>query len=134
MFNNQLLNRAQTMLSRDGLHQSEREAIIDLLLLGLYADNHISVVENDVVLQAIADFDWTSVATADIYINTATYRVREAAASPKTEQQFLMEIVLRLHSKEAQHTATTLLAKLLNADGTNEAENAFMRRVYDAFA
>lgn len=42
-----LFRSGNTKEKNDGFTQKEREAVVDLLLLGVYADNHLSLAENE---------------------------------------------------------------------------------------
>ncbi len=59
--------KTDSTASSDGLVQNEREAIIDLLLLGIYQDNHLSLAEDQVFHTEVDAFQWESTTAIEIY-------------------------------------------------------------------
>lgn len=113
----------------DGLSQPEREAILDLMLLGIYADNHLSLAE-DALIQAQAErLDWESGTSIDVYMALATDRARTASQSDEQEDQFLRFIGQRLNSDTAKNQALGLARDLFLSDGETAAETAFVERL-----
>jgi len=113
----------------DGLQQQEREAIIDLLLLCMYADNHLSLAESKVLTDKIEAFDWDSPTYIDIYISDSTAKVRRALADSKLEEDLLHSLRERIVSDHAKHKAKTSMYTLFYSDGEDEKERQFRHKV-----
>lgn len=113
--------------------QPEREAIIDLLLLAVYIDGHLSLVESTEFDCAADSLGWESSTGPSIYFNNATDRARNASASEDSVAELIEFSAQRLNSKGSKERALVLLNRLLTADGKTEKEKAFFKQVEAAF-
>lgn len=113
----------------DALTQPEREAILDLLLIGVYSDNHIALAESALIDAESETFDWVSGTSLDLYLFDATNRARTASDNPNAEIEFLESIAERLPNPNARILATNLLNRLFLSDGKSPEERQFMERV-----
>ncbi len=114
----------------DGLTQPEREAILDLLLLGIFVDNHLSLAENKVIQDECERFDWDSGTSADIYIQQSTARIRDCRHDPQRQDEALDRIAGRLPRPDTRRMALSLLDRLFLSDGQHDpGEQAFLDRV-----
>jgi hypothetical protein len=60
--------------------QQSREALIELLFLALYLDQHLSVDEDEVLNKALASLGWESDVACEVFIFKAFSRGREASS------------------------------------------------------
>ena len=102
--------------NRDGFKQHQREAIIDVLLYCLYADDYDDPAERRIMDKSIARLNWESDLAISDYILSATEKVKRAISSPDTEQQFLKAVSRRLEDKETRFQAIQLCKILLYSD------------------
>lgn len=109
--------------------QTEREATVDLLLLAIYADNHISLDESSALEDSIEGLGWESGTGVAMYVNTATPQVRDAQANETAQNEFLDGVAARLGSTAAREKALSLLNALFEADGTSVEEESFYKLV-----
>ncbi len=101
----------------DGLNQKQREAIIDLLLLCTYADNHLALVE-DAFLKAETDvFDWDSDQSVEAYVDSVTPKVRIVRSEDDSRREFIREVAAKLDSTSVKTKALELSQKLFRSDG-----------------
>lgn len=114
---------------KDGLTQAEREATVDLLTLGVYADNHLSVAEDEVFESITTKMNWESERDISYYIYTATERARQARGDTGAVEEFLKYVAERLESTTAKTQALDLLDRLFSADGSNKKETHFYKTV-----
>jgi hypothetical protein len=98
------------------LDQSQREAIFDFLLLGMYADSHLKLSENERLYDLISSVGWQSYQEPREYADTATARVRAAAESSTATTEFLKELYLRLQTNDARSFALVLYSRMSEAD------------------
>lgn len=124
-----LFGNDQDSQSSDGLAQGEREAILDLLLLCTYLDNHLSLAEDRVFKEEAERLSWDSGTSVDIYISTATDKVRRAMPDERMEEELVDDIVGRLVSEKSKSTAYSLMSKLFESDGEVASETEFMRKI-----
>ncbi|MBC2602499.1 hypothetical protein [Puniceicoccus vermicola] len=118
----------------DGLNQEEREAILDLLLFAVYADNHLSLAEDRIIKNEVERLQWESGTSIDYYVDEATGSARAALSSETREAQFLESIQTRLKSPEARNRALSLLSKLFYSDGETREERNFAQKIRQLLA
>ncbi len=118
----------------DGLEQIQREAIIDLLLLCRYADNHLALMEDSIFDEEVESFHWDSGTHLEGYIQEATSRVRNIRSSTDARGSFLESVSERLQEGEVKDRALDLCKRLFRSDGVqSEEEDVFEKEIRDAF-
>lgn len=115
-----------------GRSQSQTEAMVDLLLLGIYSDNLISLAENAFIEQESQQLAWESGISFNGYLQRVIPKVRAVKGNPAKEAEFLLEITERLGNAAAKQKALDQLNALLAADGIVQLEEAFMAQVETA--
>lgn len=112
--------------STDGLTQPQREAIVDLLLFCMYADNYLSHNESAFFQRKVDQMSWQSGIEPESYINSATARARTATESSTAREHFLQHIAERLQNEHVRHRALDLCRQLFKSDDKGaEAETKF---------
>lgn len=128
-----MLNILQKFLGAEtGRNQGQTEAMVDLLLLGMYSDSLISLAENDFIEQAAQQLPWDSGISLSGYLQRVIPKVRAVKGNLEKEGEFLQGIAERLGDAEAKQTALDQLNALLAADGVVQLEEAFMAQVEKA--
>lgn len=112
--------------------QSQTEAVVDLLLLGMYSDNLISLAENDFIEQESQQLAWKSGISFGGYLQRVIPKVRAVKGSVEKEGEFLLDIAERLGDAESKQQALDELNALLAADGFVQLEEAFVEQVKQA--
>lgn len=108
------------------LTQPQREATLDLLLLGIYADSAVRLAENASIYDLLSPFGWESYQTAQDYAQTATSRARAAIETEGKLSEYLVGISARLESDGVKTLALALLARLIESDdAATESEADF---------
>jgi uncharacterized tellurite resistance protein B-like protein len=116
------------------LSQPQREATLDLLLLGIYADSTIRLSENERIYDLLSPFGWESYQDAREYSQTATSRVRGALENEDALTVFLAGISTRLNDEGVKKLALALLARVIESDDSaTESEADFFQRSKTAF-
>jgi len=120
--------------ARDGLEQPQREAIIDLLLLAMYADNHLALSEQEQLESQVQTFDWRSGTTPDIYIEEATAKVRAADKADDTRAELMADIGARLDDADTRELALAICKQLFQTDADVGADEIqFLNQLREAF-
>tara|TARA_R100000027_G_scaffold61554_3_gene52983 strand:+ start:12993 stop:13403 length:411 start_codon:yes stop_codon:yes gene_type:complete len=114
---------------KDGLTQTEREAIVDLLLLCTYADNHLSLAEDRVLQEQVDGYSWESGTSIGLYVASATDRARKATDDEDRFDEYMTSVANRLEADTSSEKAVELMEKLFRSDGTVAAETVFADRV-----
>lgn len=106
--------------------QVQAEAMVDLLLLCEYADNHLSMLEENFIADCSEELAWDSSVSIESYLNNASAKVRAAKDDPTKRAAFISEAADRLESEEAKVHAIELCRKLFKSDGeVSSKEKAF---------
>lgn len=114
--------------------QEQREAMIDLLIWTMYADNVLTVTENDRIDELTEEMRWNSGTPAPQYLNVSIARVREALDDPEKSESLLDDIHERLGSHDMRVRTYEACRDLATADGeVAERETRFLARVREHF-
>ena len=107
--------------------QKQREALVDLLLLGMFADGSLKVSEDQKLLSVIREVGWQSYQTPDLYLQSAIAKAREASDTEDATRRRLEKISENLATAETRQKAVTYLTQFLGVDGAvDAAESRFL--------
>lgn len=109
--------------------QSSREALIELLFLSLYLDDHLSLAEDAVFNDALEALGWDSELPRETFIFKGFAAARDVVADPNQGQEFLTVRAAEIRSNGDEAEAMTWLHKVISADGITETERYFLKRV-----
>jgi uncharacterized tellurite resistance protein B-like protein len=120
----------QTSPVEDGLTQSEREAIADLLHYCLYADNHIALAETAVLNDIISTLSWDPNTSFSSFEGRSVSAAREAKENAAAREEFLQSIRGRLSKPQVRTLAFDLCKQLFVADGAqSDKETVVLARI-----
>lgn len=112
------------------LAQPEREAIIDLLHLCIYADAHIALEEGALIADVVETIGWDTNLAFGSYEAKSIAAARAAKDGPEAKAAFLGFVVERLPSADSRALALDLCKQLFSADGsTAEKEAALLAEI-----
>jgi hypothetical protein len=106
------------------MNQKQREALVDLLLLGMFADGSLKVSDDQKLLSVIEEIGWESYQTPDLYFQSAIAKARDAADTEARTLARLKKINDGLASDEIRHKAIERLEQFLSLDGQTGAEES----------
>jgi len=109
--------------------QPQREALVDLLLLGMYTDHLLSVAEGDLLAAKLGDLPWESGQALSIYLQVNMPKIRMAYEHLPSRLQLLQSIRDRLPTPETRQDAYQKLQEFLAVDGVANAEQEFLTQV-----
>jgi len=116
------------------LTQPQNEATLDLLLLGMYADDAVTLSENERIYDLLSSFGWDSYHDPQQYSQTAISRARAALEDPASLGLFLADIGARMADEDVKKLALALLAQLIESDNAaTESEADFFQTAKTAF-
>ncbi|MEN9233681.1 MAG: hypothetical protein Q6J18_00365 [Gloeomargarita sp. DG02_3_bins_56] len=113
--------------------QLQREALVDLLLLGMYTDRLLSVAEADLLEAKLLDLPWESGQALSIYLQVNMPKIRMAYEHLPTRLQLLQSIRDRLATPESRQSAYRKLQEFLAIDGVAGDEQEFLTQVRTVF-
>ena len=108
----------------DGLNQSQREAIVDLLNYCSFVDHNISISESDLIDGLEYQLHWDANTDFDYYENKSVGLVRGVLDQPESVTEFLKEVRTRLDSPKSREVALGLVDKIIKTDGKVTAEES----------
>ncbi|AFY93448.1 hypothetical protein [Chamaesiphon minutus] len=110
-------------------NQVQREALVDLCLLGMYSDTLVSLAEQDFLDAQSARLPWESGMSFDLYLQTTIPKVRALKNDPLKIKELIQDIDRRLGSDEFKRNAIDELENLLSTDGIIKIEGEFLTQV-----
>lgn len=132
-----MLDQIRSLFKRIGgaeAEQKQREAMVDLLIWTMYADNVLSLPENDKIDQLTAEMPWDSTIPAQQYMLTSIARVRDAVEDSGASEALLEDIYKRLGSDAMRRRTYEACRDLAHADGEMAAtEMHFLNTVKSRF-
>ena len=112
------------------MNQESREALIELLFLSLYLDDHLSIAEDAALESALQALGWESSRPKEIFILTAFAKARKASSCEVMTNDFLLERCQIFRSSGESSTALEWLGKVLGADGVSMTEARFLDKLH----
>jgi hypothetical protein len=97
--------------------QKQRESVVELLLLGMFADGSLKASQDQKLLSVISQIGWQSYQTPDLYLQSAIAKARDASDTDEGTRFRLRKIGESLETKELRQQALDYLAEFLAVDG-----------------
>lgn len=114
--------------------QHQREAMVDLLIWTMYADNVLTLPENDRIDQVTEEMNWNSATPVQQYVNVSIAKVRDAIDDESKAEALLNDISDRLGSDKMRSRAYEACRELARADGeVDDREMHFLDSVKSRF-
>jgi hypothetical protein len=114
--------------------QPQREASLDLIILSLFVDSHLSLKEDDALQAALDQIGWEGTNSREVYLCNAMNRARKAGESADATAAYIAERAKVLAEGWSSTEAVCLLASVLASDGVTAEETAFLTQVRAAMA
>jgi hypothetical protein len=108
------------------MNQNSREALIELLFLSLYLDNHLSLAEDDVLTTALDSLGWESPNSREKHIFTAFALARQIYEDEVKTHEFLIAKATIIKNDGEEAAALTWLSRVLGSDGLTWSEKRFL--------
>jgi hypothetical protein len=100
----------------DGLSQTQREAIVDLLHYSMYADNLVALKEDQFINSVATTLSWDKDISFETYEGTSIGRARKAKEQSAYREEFLQSVATRLGATPVRQLAFDLVKQLFAAD------------------
>lgn len=110
-------------------NQAQREALVDLCILGMYSDPLVSLAEQDFIKEEFIQLQWESVISFDLYLQGTIAKVRSLNNDRLKVKELIQDIDRRLGSNEFKQKAVNELEQLIATDGVIEIEKEFLTEV-----
>lgn len=106
--------------------QLQREALLDLLVLSIFADAHLSLSEEDTLQARIHGIGWESEKPRDIHFLNAMHKARGAMETPEKTDAFIALRAACFTTESSRSAALEAIRSVLASDGHSETESAFL--------
>ena len=113
--------------------QAQREALIDLLILSIFTDSHLSLKEDDALQAGLESVGWDALKPREIFICNSMSRARRASESDAATSAYIASKAAAFTEAGSQAAALNQIGGVLAGDGVAPAEAAFLDRVRSAF-
>jgi hypothetical protein len=111
------------------MEKANHQDIVELLILALYQDEHLSVEEDSMLQKALVALGWDESLQTGPAIGNAFAAVREARASDEAKEAFLVDLTSRIKEAGQSTLAFEWLGKVLASDGLDQGEEWHLERV-----
>ena len=102
----------------------QRQAVMDLLILGMYADRNLASAEDACVQKLLDSFQFTTDFERDKFSDAAFTRTSRHTDSPEAVRTYVSELAKRFTETEMRQTVYNRLNELLTSDGKTTAEES----------
>jgi hypothetical protein len=75
-----------------GFTDQQKQALVDLLVLGMYADSNLDLIEDEMARQVLDSIQFSSDSARQYFIDASFARARKNGGSPKTTRSYVSEI------------------------------------------
>lgn len=107
------------------LTQPQREAILDILVLAMYSDGHLSLLEDDNLKAKIDSLNWDPNMSASIYLGESVAAARDTEGMTEVLKA-VEEKAKILETPEVKNHAYELAVEMLRCDDIAEDEKEFL--------
>ncbi|MEM6820723.1 MAG: hypothetical protein AAF558_02110 [Verrucomicrobiota bacterium] len=104
--------------------QTQTKAIADILVLAIYADGHLSLLEDEHLKTKIDNLGWHESMAPSYYLNLSIPKAREANTREKVTA-FLEARANLLENRDQKAEVYRNTVDLLKSDGLTEEESEF---------
>src|SRR2546426_4414219 len=116
------------------LSEPQRQALLDLLVLGMYSDDNLTMAEDAVVQSLLDTFQFDSDYSRNRYLDASIARVREKTQTTDSERAYAVSLAQNFDSPEDQRTVYETLERLLASDdGVSAKESRLLSVVKEVF-
>ncbi len=107
-----------------GLSQSQREAVLDLLLSVIFVDASLHLDETNTLYGLEGDVPWESPIPIGQYVRSVLPRVRDAASGTAARDLLLSSVDERLRDSRTRRLALDAASAMAGIDGTVDGREA----------
>lgn len=122
------------LLAKEKSEQSQKEAIVDLLIMTMYIDKSLKLEEDEAIEKYIETLQWESPMSVEYYLGIATAKVRKALETPEKIRSFVEDVGNRVETVELKKQVLQICNELAMADSEiSTKEQEFLQLVAQVF-
>ncbi len=99
-----------------GLTDKQKQAVVDLLVLGMYADGNLDLIEDEKARRVLDSIQFSSDSARQYFLDASFARARKHGASPKTTRTYISDIGKNFPTPAARRLVYTTLEDSLTSD------------------
>ena len=94
----------------------QKQALVDLLILGMYADGNLDLIEEEKAQRVLDAIRFSSSSARQYFIDASFARARKHGASPESTRQYVADIGKNFPTKELCGQVRAALEESLSSD------------------
>jgi uncharacterized tellurite resistance protein B-like protein len=99
-----------------GFTDQQKQAVVDLLVLGMYADGNLDLIEDEKVRQVLDSIQFSSDSARQYFIDASFARARKHGGSAKTTRSYVSELAKNLPTPAMRRQVYSALEDSLMSD------------------
>ena len=107
-----------------GYTQEQKQALLDLLIIGMYADHNLGSAEDKRVEEVLDTFDFASDYERQQVCDAAFTKASRHSGSPEAIRGYVSQIASHFPTPEIRQKAYGFLKDLLTSDGSLSADES----------
>jgi uncharacterized tellurite resistance protein B-like protein len=117
-----------------GFNEDQKQALLDLLIVGMYADHNLDSAEDQRIDQLLDTFTFPSDYERDQFSDAAFTRASREAGSDAAIRAYVTKLAVHFPTTEIRQRAYDILDDLLTSDGSlNSDESKLLSAVKELF-
>jgi hypothetical protein len=116
--------RTFTLMNITGFTQEQKQALLDLLIIGMYADHNLASAEDARIDELLDTFQFASDYERQLFSDAAFTRVSRESASPDAIGGAVKRLAGHFPTRELRRKAYGVLNDLITSDGRVTSEES----------
>jgi uncharacterized tellurite resistance protein B-like protein len=108
------------------LTNAQKQALVDLLVLGMYADHRLASAEDDYLQRLLDTFQFSSDYERQGFVDAAFTRASRRSQSPEAIRSYVAQLAANFLSTQEGQIVYDTLEELVTSDGGPTAEERQM--------
>ena len=100
----------------NALTDQQKQALVDLLTLGMYADGNLDLIEDEKAQRVLDDIQFSSDSARQYFLDASFARARKHGASAKTTRAYISKIAKAFPTSAMRRQMYTALEESLTSD------------------
>ena len=99
-----------------GFTDQQKQLLVDLLVLGMYADGNLDLIEDEIARQVMDSIEFSSDSARQYFLDASFARARKQGASAKTTRSYVSEIAKSFPTPVMRREVRDALEESLTSD------------------
>jgi hypothetical protein len=99
-----------------GFTDQQKQSLVDLLVLGMYADGKLDLIEDAITRQALDAIQFSSDSARQYFLDASFTRARKHSAAADTTRSYVLEIAKSFQTPVMRRQVYAALEELLTSD------------------